>query len=102
MTDDSAHSEEKLTKRADWEYNMCLLNIYMFHRGHPLQTHSANLKKCTAGQRLNLGARMSQDTVSSPHWLLWCVKGNGSNVDFFFFFNVLNVFFHHRGNTFTG
>lgn len=34
MTDDSAHREEKLTKWADWEYNMCLLNIYIFHRGH--------------------------------------------------------------------
>lgn len=36
MTDDSAHGKEKLTKWADWEYNMFLLNIYKFHRGrHP-------------------------------------------------------------------
>lgn len=86
MTDDSAHSEEKLTKRADWEYNMCLLNIYMFHRGHPPQTHSANLKNVQPGQQLNVGARMSQDAVSSPHWLLLCIKGKGSNFELFFFF----------------
>lgn len=35
MTDDSACSVEKLTEWADWEYNMYLLNIYMFHRGRP-------------------------------------------------------------------
>lgn len=49
MTDDSACSVEKLTEWADWEYNMCLLNIYMFHRGHPQQTHSANLKNVQQG-----------------------------------------------------
>lgn len=35
VTDDSAHAKEKLTKWADWEYNMFLLNIYMLHRGQP-------------------------------------------------------------------
>lgn len=38
MTDDSARRVEKLTEWADWEYDMGLLNIYMFHRGHPQQT----------------------------------------------------------------
>lgn len=49
MTDDSARSVEKLTERADWEYNMCLLNIYTLRRGHPQQTHSANLKNVQQG-----------------------------------------------------
>lgn len=35
MTDDSAHSVEKLTEWADWEYDVYLLNIYMSHWGSP-------------------------------------------------------------------
>lgn len=45
MTDDSARREEKLTKWADGEYNMCLLNIYVFHRGHLQQTCAGSFEK---------------------------------------------------------
>lgn len=69
MTDDSARRVEELTEWADWEYDMCLLNIYTFHRGHPQQTHSANLKKCAAAKLgcLHLAGRCF--FLASP-WLL--------------------------------